>query len=123
MAETTDITLDVLRNIQDGISGLREDVRENSKRLGGVEQRLGGVEQRLGGVEQRLEEHGRILEAHGRKLDAHGRRLGALETRMHGVETRVHELVNVTTLSITRQLDLATRVDVIEERVAALEAR
>lgn len=86
--EPTDITLDILRKIHEGMGGLREDVRGNSRRLESLEG----------------------------KVDAQGRRLGAIEGRLH-------ELVEVTTLCVTRQLDLVLRVDAIEGRVTALEAR
>jgi len=118
-----DATLEILKKIQGSIGDLRQDVQGNSRsidamseRIGAVEGRLESVEGRLESVEGRLESVEGCLESVEGRLDAHGRRLG-------GIEARLHELVDVTSLSVTRQLDLAHRVDALEGRVEALERR
>ena len=97
-----DATLEILKKIQGSIGDLRQDVQGNSRSIDALGERIGAVEGRLESVEGRL--------------DAHGRRLG-------GIEALLHELVDVTALSVTRQLDLSRRVDAIEGRVEALERR
>lgn len=93
--EPTDITLDILRKIHAGMGEMRDELRENTRRLGKVEDRLASLET---------------------KVDGQGRRLTS-------VETRLHELVDVVSLSVTRQIDLARRLDGLEERVAILESK
>lgn len=100
--EPTSITLEILKKIQEGMGELRHAVDDLRVEVRGNSLRLDAVEG---------------------QLKAHGKRLGGVETRIGGVETRMHELVQVTTLSISRQLDLGHRVDAIEQRVAALESR
>jgi hypothetical protein len=93
--EPTSITLDILKKIHEGMGELRRSVDDLRHEVRGNSLRLDAVEG---------------------QLKSQGKRIG-------GVETRMHELVQVTTLSISRQFDFGHRVDAIEERVAALESR
>lgn len=99
--EPASITLDILKKIQEGMGDLRRG--------------LDDVRTEVGGLREDVRGNSRRLDAFEGQLKTHGKRIG-------GVETRMHELVQVTTLSISRQLDIGHRVDAIEARVAALEA-
>lgn len=113
---TTDITLDVLKKIHNGIGELRDGFTTLTRRFDGLEQRFDGLEKRVDGLTEEVRANGRRLDRLETKVDAQGRRLAA-------VEGRLHELVDVTTLSVTRGLDLTRRVEAIEGRVTALEER
>ena len=74
-------------------TSLRAGIRDNSTRIGGLEERVGGLEVSLGRFEERTisefghvkgvlarieatqEDHGRLLEDHSRMLEGHGRML------------------------------------------------
>ena len=115
-ARTRSITLDILRKIQEGIGDLRRGFGDVRHGLDEVRGRLDRVEGEVGGLREEVRGNSLRLDAVEGQLRSHGKRIG-------GVETRMHELVQVTTLSISRQLDLGHRVDAIEERVTALESR
>lgn len=104
--EPTSITLDILKKIHEGMGELQRKIDDG----------LASVQQEVAGLRDEVRENSRRLDAVDRRIEAHSRRIGAVETRMH-------DLVQVTTLSIARQLDLGQRVDAVEQRVAALEAR
>ena len=90
-------------------TSLRAGVRDNSTRIGGLEERVGDLAVSLGRFEERTisefghvkdvlarieatqEGHGRMLEGHGRMLEGHGRMLEG-----HGrlLETHSHQLAD-----------------------------
>jgi hypothetical protein len=118
--EPTSITLDILKKIHAGMGDLHRKVDDLDARIergfAEVDRRFVEVDRRFAEVDLRFVEVDKRLVELDHKLGAQGKRLTGLEGRMH-------ELVQVTTLSISRQLDLAQRLDAIELRVDALEAR
>ena len=95
---------------------LRAGIRDNSTRIGGLEERVGGLAVSFGRFEERtisefghvkdvlarieatqedhsrmLKDHGRVLEGHGRLLEGHGR---LLEGHGRLLEAHSHQLAD-----------------------------
>jgi len=142
--EPTDVTLEILRKIQSTLSDLREQVAGNTSALASqrqildqhtkiLDQHTKTLDQHTKTLDQHtkiLDQHTKILDQHTQQFESQGRRLESLEVGQHShgrrlsaIERRLGELVDVTTLSVTRQLDLTSRMDALEGRVDALERR
>ena len=111
--EPTSITLEILKKIHEGMGDLHRKIDDG---LAGVRDEVAGVRDEVAGVRDEVAGLRDEVRGNSRRIEAQGRRIAAVETRMH-------DLVQVATLSITRQLDLGQRVDAIEKRVEALEGR
>ena len=90
-------------------TSLRTGIRDNSTRIGGLEERVGWLEAAFGRFEERTisefgqvkdvlarieatqENHGRLLKDHGRMLEDHGR---LLEDHGRLLETHSHQLAD-----------------------------
>jgi chromosome segregation ATPase len=107
-----DLTLRVLIEIRDQISGVRDQVAETNKRLDGTNERLDRTNERL---DQSVERLDRI---EGR-LDHHDKHLAAIGTEMVAVHAVLSDVVQV----MKGRRKLESRVDRCEREIDELKRR
>ena len=98
----SDLTIEILKEI-------RRDVRDNSKRLDGIDKRLDGIDKRLDGIDKRLE----VLDE---RLDLTIQRLDITNERLDVVESTLLTLARQQRIFMKHSTDLEGRVAKIEKR-------